>query len=71
VPLPRWPVTLPAVNWLLGVASDARLSQHMLLDFAGWRSGQWLEEVDLAWYLEFDEPTDEIFANIIRTKRDA
>jgi hypothetical protein len=71
VPLPRWPVTLAAVNWLLGVASDARLSQQLLLDFAGWRSGQSLEEVDLAWYLEFGEPTDEIFANIIRTKRDA
>jgi hypothetical protein len=52
-----------------GVASDARLSQQILLDFACcWRSGQSLEEVDLAWYLEFGQPTDQIFANIIRVQ---
>ena len=51
-----------------GVASDARLSQQILLDFAHWRSGQSLEEVDLAWYLEFGQPTDQIFANIIRVQ---
>src|SRR5258708_2811490 len=50
------------------VASDARLSQQILLDFAHWRSGQSLEEVDLAWYLEFGQPTDQIFANIIRVQ---
>ena len=49
-----------------GVVSDARLSQQILLDFAHWRSGQSLEEVDLAWYLEFGQPTDQILANIIR-----
>jgi hypothetical protein len=49
-----------------GVASDARLSQQVLLDFACWRSGQSLKEVDLAWYLEFGQPTDQILANIIR-----
>jgi hypothetical protein len=31
-------------------------------------SGQSLEEVDLAWYLEFGQPTDQIFANIIRVQ---
>src|SRR3979409_2510122 len=46
-----------------GVASDARLSQQILLDFACWRSGQSLGKVDLAWYLEFGQPTDQIFAN--------
>jgi hypothetical protein len=51
-----------------GVASDARLSQQVLLDFACWRSGQSLKEVDLAWYLEFGQPTDQIFANIIRVQ---
>ena len=51
-----------------GVACDARLSQQILLDFAHWRSGQSLEEVDLAWYLEFGQPTDQIFANIIRVQ---
>ena len=51
-----------------GVASDARLSQPILLDFACWRSGQSLEEVDLAWYLEFGQPTDQILANIFRVQ---
>src|SRR5260370_37714103 len=51
-----------------GVASDARLSQQIILDFACWRSGQSLGEVDLAGDLEFGQPTGKIFADIIRVR---